>query len=140
MSQVNQTPSNWENQTRLTTKRLGLWTLAWVLSMAVATFGPTFLWDGNNTTTVVFIVLNMLIGFGMMYAHKEHLLSLDEMQRKVQLESMALALGVAVVVGLAYSNLDIANIIRADAEISYLVMLIGVTYMISLFFANRRYR
>ena len=65
---------------------------------------------------------------------------MDELQQKVQLEAMALALGVAIVVGLAYSNLDIANVIQQDAEISHLVMLIGVTYMASLFFGMRRYK
>ena len=53
---------------------------------------------------------------------------------------LAMALGVAVVAGMAYSNLDIANVIEQDAEISHLVLLIGFTYITTLFFGTRRYR
>jgi hypothetical protein len=133
-------PTAWEQKTIKTTARLGFWTLAWVLSMALATFGPKFIWDGNEPLTIFGIIVNMLIGLGMILANKHHLRSLDELHQKVQLEAMALALGVAVVVGLAYSNLDIANVIDQDAEISHLVLLIGVTYLSSLILGLRRYR
>ncbi len=140
MNNQKSTPTAWEQKTIKTTARLGFWTLAWVLSMALATFGPKFIWDGNEPLTILGIIVNMLIGLGMILADIHHLRSLDELHQKVQLEAMALALGVAVVVGLAYSNLDIANVIDQDAEISHLVLLIGVTYLSSLFLGLRRYR
>ena len=140
MSDKKTAPTAWEQKTIKTTARLGFWTLAWVLSMALATFGPKFIWDGNEPLTILGIIVNMLIGLGMILANKHHLRSLDELHQKVQLEAMALALGVAVVVGLAYSNLDIANVIDQDAEISHLVLLIGVTYLSSLILGLRRYR
>jgi hypothetical protein len=133
-------PTAWEQETINTTVRLGFWTLAWVLSMALATFGPQFIWGGNEPLTIAGIIVNMLIGLGMILANKHHLRSLDELHQKVQLEAMALTLGVAVVVGLAYSNLDIANVIDQDAEISHLVLLIGVTYLTSLVVGLKRYR
>ena len=140
MSNQKSVPTAWEQKTINTTARLSFWTLAWVLSMALATFGPKFIWDGNESLTIVGIIVNMLIGLGMILANKHHLRSLDELHQKVQLEAMALALGVAVVVGLAYSNLDIANVIDQDAEISHLVLLIGVTYLTSVVVGMRRYR
>ena len=140
MSNKKSAPTAWEQKTINTTVRLGFWTMAWVLSMALATFGPKFIWDGNESLTIVGIIVNMLIGLGMILANKHHLRSLDELHQKVQLEAMALALGVAVVVGLAYSNLDIANVIDQDAEISHLVLLIGVTYLTSVVVGMRRYR
>lgn len=140
MSNQESNPTAWQQNTVRTTKRLGFWTLAWVLSMALATFGPKFIWDGNELLTIVGIVVNMLIGLGMILANKHHLRSLDDLQQKVHLEAMALALGLAVVVGLAYSNLDIANVINQDAEISHLVLLIGVTYLTSVIVGMRRYR
>ena len=140
MRKSKQTPTAWEKASIKTTVRLGFWTLAWVLTMALATFGPKFIWTDNDALTILGIVFNMLIGLGMIIANKNHIMSLDELHQKIQLQSMALALGVAVVVGLAYSNLDIANVIEQDAEISHLVLLIGVTYMTTLFFGMRRYR
>ena len=140
MSNEMKTPSNWEKKAVRTTVNLGFWTLAWVLTMALATFGPKFIWSGNDTLTAIGIGLNFIIGLGTVVANKRHLQSLDEMHQKVQLEAMALALGVAVVAGLAYSNLDVSNLIEQDAEISHLILVIGATYMTGIFFGMRRYR
>lgn len=140
MSGIKGTPSEWQNKVVKTTMRLGLWTLAWILTMALATFGPKFIWNSNDLLTTAGIVVNLLAGFGMIRAHKGLLYSLDELERKVQLEAMALTLGVAIVVGLAYSGLDVANIIEQDAEISYLVILMGLTYLSATVLGLRRYR
>ena len=53
---------------------------------------------------------------------------------------MALSLGVGLVVGLAYSNLDVTNIIAFDAEISHLVILMGLTYGAGIFIGLRKFR
>src|SRR5690606_19822664 len=98
------------------TKRLAFWTLAWVLTMAVAAFGPKLLWDFNTTLSIVFIVINTLIGIGMIQANRRYLNGLDEMQRKISLEAMAIALGVGVVGGLSYGMLDLANVISFHGE------------------------
>ena len=137
---MNDTASDWQANINRTTVRLGAWTAAWVGTMALATFGPKFLWNEHTLTTTLAIAFNLLIGFGMIYAHKNHLKSLDELHQKIQLEAMGITLGVALVVGLAYSNLDVANIIAHDAEISHLVLLLGFTYMGAMFLGMRRYR
>ena len=46
----------------------------------------------------------------------------------------------SLVGGLGYSNLDIANLIPGDAEISMLVIFIGLTYLGGVMFGIRRYR
>ena len=76
----------------------------------------------------------------MILANKRHLNGLDEMQRKIQLEAMALSLGVGVVGGLSYSMLDVTNVISYDAEISHLVILIGLTYLAGTITGQFRYR
>ena len=140
MTKEKKAPSDWEQTSIATKTHLGFWTGAWVLSMAVATFGPTYIWPANESLTIFAIVINLLIGFGVIVADIRHLRSLDELHQRVQLEAMAMALGVAIVVGLAYSNLDISNIIEQDAQISHLVLLIGFTYIASMFVGMRRYR
>jgi len=118
---------------------LGLWTLAWLITMAIATFGPIFIWDRHTTASAIFIFINFLAGIGMIVAHKRHLQRLDEMQRKIQMDAIAVALGVTLIAGLCYSMLDIANVITFDAEISHLVMLMSFTYGVSIFIGNRHY-
>ncbi|MEQ9302031.1 MAG: hypothetical protein RIF33_25855 [Cyclobacteriaceae bacterium] len=122
------------------TRNLALWTGGWVMTMAIANFGPTFLWDHHTGLTITAILVNLGVGAGMILANIRHLKVLDEMQRKVAMDAMGISLGVAVVAGLAYSNLDITNIISYDAEISHLVILIGLTYLASTIMGNLRYK
>jgi hypothetical protein len=117
-----------------------LWAAAWVLTMALANFGPKFIWQSNESITILAIVINMVIGFGMILANRRHLRGLDEMHQKIQLEAMAVSLGVGLVVGLSYSNLDITNVIAFDAEISHIVILMGLTYGLGVMFGLRKYR
>lgn len=62
------------------------------------------------------------------------------MMQKVQLEAMGISLGVAVVGGISYFLMDVTNVIPFDAEIGGLVILIGVTYLISVFVNIRMYK
>ena len=48
--------------------------------------------------------------------------------------------GMAVIVGLSYSLLDQKNIISGDAEISVLVLFIGITYFVATVINNRKYK
>lgn len=140
MNQVQSPSRSFRANVRRTTVKLFYWTLAWVLSLAFATFGPRFIWDDAVVVTAAVIALNLLIGVGMIVANKNHLLSLDEMQRNIQLQSLALTLGVGLVAGLAYSTLDITNVVSFDAEISHLVLLMGLTNIVALVALTRKYR
>ena len=126
-------------RTRRTTIRLAGWTGAWLVTMAIAVFGPIFLWE-SRAVSLVAILINVALGIGMMIANKQHLDGLDELQRKIQLDAMALALGMGLVIGLGYSAMDIANVIEVDAEISFVVMLIGAIYIIGVLIGHRKYR
>lgn len=131
---------NFCSNTRKTNLNLAIWTGAWVLTLALVSFGPKFIWNENSTITILGIIINLAIGIGVILANRKHLNALDELQRKVQLEAMGFALGVAVIFGLSYSMLDVTNLISYDAEISHLVLLIGLTYLTGTIIGNLRYR
>ncbi len=132
--------SAWEQDNQKNTVRVGYWTAAWLVTMALANFGPKLIWGATGWLTVTTIIANLAIGFGMILANKRHLKGLDELHQKVQLEAMGLSLGVGLVVGLSYSNLDVTNVIASDAEISHLVILMGLTYGLAVFLGLRKYR
>jgi len=131
---------DWKNRVNKTTAHLAGWTTGWVITMAVATFGPTYLWDFQQWLTIIAILLNLSLGLGMIVAYIRHLKTQDEMMQKIQLQAMAMALGVGVVGGLSYSLLDTTNIISSGAKIPYLVILICITYLVSIFVNSKRYR
>lgn len=131
---------DWPGETRDTTIRLAKWTILWVLTVAITAFGPELFWGENILINSLAILLNVGVGFGMIMATINHLKKQDEMMQKVQLEAMGISLGVAIVGGIAFSMLDTTNVIPFDAEISYLVMMIAFTYLVSVFINLRRYK
>jgi hypothetical protein len=131
--------SAWQSRTTCSLIRLATWTGAWVVTMALATFGPEFLWEARWLTLLA-VLINLGFGMGMIRANIRHLKVLDELMQKVQLEAMGLSLGAGVVGGLSYSLLDTTNLMSSDAEIAFLVMLIGITYLVSVVVGVRRYR
>jgi uncharacterized membrane protein len=130
---------NVSKQMKKATKNLALWTLFWLVSLALATFGPKFIWHENTTWSIIAVAINASIGAGLILAHIKHLAALDELQKKVQLDAMGIALGVGIVGGLSYSVMDISNIISGDAEIGFLVMLISISYSVALAVGKKRY-
>lgn len=130
---------DWENRTKRKTIQLAIWTSLWVLSVALASFGHILFWGENNMLNAIVILLNFGIGIGMIMANIRHLRTLDEMLQKVHLEAMGISLGLAVVGGISYSMLDITNVIPFDAEISGVIVLIGLSYLISVLINMRRY-
>ena len=126
-------------QMKKVTKNLAIWTALWLISLALATFGPNFFWEGNIALSIITISINAIIGIGMIRANIKHLMQLDELQKKIQMDAMGIALGVGIVGGLSYSVMDIANVITDDAEIGFLVMLISVSYSIAVIVGKKRY-
>lgn len=129
---------DWKAKGKKNTINLAIWTMAWTASMAVVSFGPKFIWNEDKAITWIFLGLNFLLGIGMILANVKHVNGLDELQKKIQLEAMGIALGVTVVTGLSYTVMDQQDLIPNDAEIAILVMVIGVTYMGGLLIGQKR--
>ncbi len=130
---------DYKTQIKKNTKNLAIYTALWTISMAIATFGPKFIWEENKTLTVIGVIVNAIFGLFMILANIKYLKGLDELQKKIQLEGMAIALGVGIVGGLSYSLLDTTNLIAQDAEISFLVILISLTYLGCILIGQKRY-
>lgn len=128
------------NTQKRSIRSLSIWTTLWVLSTALAAFGPKFIWNSNDTISAFAIALNLLIGVGMIFANIHHLQSLDEMLQRIQLEAMGITLGITLVTGISYSMLDTVNLIAQDAEISFLIILMGLTYLATVGIGYKRYQ
>ena len=127
-------------RTKKNTLRLACWTGAWVLATAGAAFGPRFLWDFNTLPTILGVLIHIGIGFGMIRVFKQYLLGLDELQRKIQLDAIALTLGVGLVIGSSYELLEDIKLIPFEPEISHLIILMSLTSCVGIILGNRRYQ
>ncbi|MDN3648416.1 hypothetical protein QWZ13_05785 [Reinekea marina] len=135
---TNTVEKSFEAKVKRTTKILAIATLGWVLTTALVTFGPEFLWQPTWITFFA-ICINSLAGVGMIIANIKHISSLDELQRRIQMIAMGISLGVAVVFGLSLSMMETSGAWDIEFEISHLVVLISFTYMGTLITLNKRY-
>ena len=127
-------------QTKKNPKRLFFWGVVWVLATAGLAFGPKNLWSFNTWLTIIAVLIHIGIGLGMIRAFKQYLLGLDELQRKIQLDAMALSLGVGLVLGCSYEQLEDIKLIPFQPEIPHLIILMSLTYYIGIILGNRRYQ
>jgi hypothetical protein len=120
------------------TKNLIIWTLAWTGTLAILTFASNQLLGSLILTKIAFVI-NFAVGIGMIIANKNLINNFDELQRKIHMEAMAITLGLAVVVGISYEISFDFNIINSEPEGEYLIMFIGISYIISVLINNRKY-
>lgn len=140
MNQLKPRESGYEARTRANVIRIFWWTAAWVGSCALLAFGPKFLWNKALVFTLLAVALNVLAGICAIMANKRYFEELDDLQRKVHLNSLAITVGVAFVAAVPYSLMDSYHLIPFHADIAYLVMLMGLTYGVSNIYGTRRYR
>jgi hypothetical protein len=130
----------YESRVRTTVIRLFRWTGAWGAATALMAFGPRFIWNKALGFTLLAVGLDIVVGVGVILANKKYLEELDELQRKVQLNSLAITVGVAIVVGIPYSVMASYHVIPFHADVSHLIMLMVLTILVSNLYGTRRYR
>ena len=134
---MNQTGLTFKQRNKQNTLNLAKWTVAWLLTLAIASFGPHFLWQEQTVITVAAIVINILVGVMMILANKRQLQGMDELQQRVQLNAMGITLGASLVFGLAYSLLQSSGLVHFNEDISHLVLFMGVTYLVCILVMNK---
>jgi len=127
-------------QTKKNTKRLFIWSVVWVLATAGAAFGPKNLWNFNTLLTIIAVLIHIGIGLGMIRVFKQFLLGLDELQRKIHLDAMAISLGIGLVFGSSYEMLEDIKLIPFQPEIPHLMIVMYLTYAIGAVIGVRKYQ
>lgn len=141
MNKANQADKNdYQNRNCRNTRQLRNWTIAWVISTAVAVFAPKYIWNFNTLLSIVGILINIALGFGMLLANRKYLQGLDEMQRKILFDAMALSLGVGLVLGSSYELLEDIKLIPFQPEIPHLMIVMCLTYLIGAIAGHRKYQ
>lgn len=128
----------WSDRKRRKTLQLFAWTLAWLVSFALATFGPQLLWDATLLTWLA-IGANLALGVGVVIANMRHLASVDELERKISLDAMALTLGVGFVVGFGYGLFEGAGLTQFDAGPHHLLTLMALVLIAATLAGVRRH-
>jgi len=112
-------------------KWLAVSTTIWLITIAIAAFGPKLLWDNQTSITLLAIALNLLAGLFVIKSNLQHWNSLDEMLQRVQLNAMGIALGLGIFGGISFSLLETSDIIQTEFDLSFMVILMALSYLIS---------
>lgn len=140
MKELKPMENGYQSRIRRSLKRMARWNGAWVAATALMAFGPKFLWNKALIFTVLAVGLDIAVGVGMILATKKYIAQLDELQRKIYLNALATTVGVGLIVGIPSSVMDTYHVIPFKADIAYLVIVMGLTFLVSMMYGTRRYR
>ena len=116
-----------------------LWVFIWMASLTVADKAALYGWWEDGWLTLLAVAVNVALGLGMMVAFMRLLRGMDELQRKIQLDALSMALGISLVGCAAYSLLVTWGYI-VDEEVTDIFMLMCVSYSAAVLIGVWRYR
>lgn len=120
--------------------RLVLWTFGWAATLALAKVGPQLLSDPpQQVASWAAVAVNLVVGIGWIVAFTRFLRALDELQRKITQDALAVTLGVGWILGFAYVVADDASLVARDVDIAVLPALMGVVFMVAFVVGKIRY-
>lgn len=117
-----------------------LWSLVWMISWVGVTLALTRGWLSQGAPGTVAAILSSSLGVGTLLAYRRFLKEADELQRRIEVEALALAFGVGLVGGLAYWLLQRSGALPKDEkELLYVLAGMSLTYAAAGLLGNRRY-
>ena len=115
------------------------WIFAWMGALTIADKAKLYGWWQDGWMTWLAIAVHVLLGLGVLWKFMRMLKGMDDLQRRIQLESLAIAFGVTLIAAAAYSLLVTWGYIR-DEEVSDIFMVMCVTYSAAVLVGSWRYR
>lgn len=130
-----------ENPTEVQSKKyhalIMVWLLVWTGSFVATSQAAANDWFGD-TILAVAIVLTTAMGVGMIITYMRFLKELDELQLRIQLNALALGMGIGVVGSFTYSLLLWAGFV-GDPEVQVVTMMMSGGYVAGLLMSRARY-
>lgn len=121
---------------RRNARRALWWLLAWAVSFVAVSFGLKEAWMSGSVARYAAVSLSIVIGLVAVLAYVRLVREADELQRKIQLEAMALGFGGAFLGNFALALLQHAGL-SVDPGDQFLVAV--VFYMIGVILGASRY-
>ena len=116
-----------------------LWIIVWMATFVAADKAQAYEWYSAGSLPLVAIAINAVIGLIVIVTYLRFLKELDEMQQKIQLNALALAMGIGLVGSVSYSLLVSAGLVAAP-DIAVVIGLLGAGYGAGLVIGRSRYQ
>ena len=137
---MNSEISNRSKNVKSTTGKLAICTFAWLITFAAVSLGPELLWPSNQVITVIALLLNIVAGIAMIYANRAHILSLDELEQRIQLNAMSTTLGIGLISVPVWNSLAKLNALNSGTSMGALLVLMSLTYLAAIVYGNSKYK
>ena len=118
---------------------VNFWCLAWAVSLGEISYFSESDWYSATWITMTGFIIHALIGVGMILAFKRFVGKADELERKIQLEALALSVGVTIVFFSSYTILA-KTLEIPDLSAAYLIVAMSLGYAIGLIIGRMRFR
>lgn len=139
MNKLTVDTKSWEKRSVMINIRLSLWTLAFAVVFVVADKAELYNWFTSEWMTISAIVITTGFGIAVLIAYMSYLREIDELQRRIIVDALALALGVGILGGCVYSLLVTTGYIMEE-EVSDLILLMCIAHAGAILFGQVRYR
>jgi hypothetical protein len=116
-----------------------VWIFVWMATCVAADKAEAYEWYSAGSLPLIAIAINAVIGLTVIVTYMRFLKELDEMQQKIQLNALALAMGIGLVGSVSYSLLVSAGIV-AVPDIAVVIVLLGGGYSAGLVIGRARYQ
>lgn len=115
------------------------WTFAWMASLTISDKAALYGWWSAEWITWLSIAINFALGVWLVIRFMRMLRGMDDLQRKIQLDALAVSFGVSLVFSISYSLLVTWGYIT-DEEVSDVFMVMCITYALAALVGTLRYR
>jgi len=119
--------------------RVNLLAILWAGTLAVTALSREYTWHSTMLFISIIFTVHTAIGVLMVFAFRKFLKELDDLERKIQLDALALSVGVTIISFSSSSILSVAGVIE-KLDQSSLIMLMAITYMIGTVVGRIKYR
>jgi Na+/glutamate symporter len=117
-----------------------LWSLVWMISWVGVTLALKRGWLASGAPGIVAALVSASLGLGTALAYRRFLNEADEVQRKIELEALALGFGVGLVGGFAYWLLERSGAVpTSKSDLLYVLAATCFTYSAGVLLGRRRY-
>ncbi|HEX7707419.1 MAG TPA: hypothetical protein VF701_13265 [Thermoanaerobaculia bacterium] len=124
-------------QDRHNQRQVTIWAAAWALSYVVVTFATKREWLTSGMA-VAAALGTAVLGVATLLAYRRFLLHADELQRKIELEALAIAFGIGIVGGLTYWLMFEGGVVSGKG-FSFVFGAMILSHAIAVVVGRRRY-